>query len=117
MRISDWSSDVCSSDLKARSRNSGGAQNVGGIGIMQRCGLVAVVGAPNAGKSTLVNALVGKKVAITSPKTQTTRTRLLGVALEGQAQIMQIGRAPCRERVCPYVEISVVDVSGQKKKE
>src|SRR3546814_9978842 len=75
---------------KARSRNSGGAQNVGGIGIMQRCGLVAVVGAPNAGKSTLVNALVGQKVAITSPKTQTTRTRLLGVALEGEAQIMLV---------------------------
>src|SRR3546814_20223559 len=90
MRISDWSSDVCSSDLKARSRNSGGAQNVGGIGIMQRCGLVAVVGAPNAGKSTLVNALVGQKVAITSPKTQTTRTRLLGVALEGAAKIMLV---------------------------
>src|SRR3546814_146537 len=57
---------------------------------MQRCGLVAVVGAPNAGKSTLVNALVGQKVAITSPKTQTTRTRLLGVALEGEAQIMLV---------------------------
>src|SRR3546814_4935976 len=75
---------------KSRSRNSGGAQNVGGIGIMQRCGLVAVVGAPNAGKSTLVNALVGQKVAITSPKTQTTRTRLLGVALDGEAQIMLV---------------------------
>jgi len=49
----------------------------------QRCGLVAVVGAPNAGKSTLVNALVGQKVAIVSPKAQTTRTKLLGVAIEG----------------------------------
>ena len=56
----------------------------------QRCGLVAIVGAPNAGKSTLVNALVGQKVAITSPKAQTTRTRLLGVALEGDAQIMLV---------------------------
>lgn len=56
----------------------------------QRCGLVAIVGAPNAGKSTLVNALVGQKVAITSPKAQTTRTRLLGVALEGEAQIMLV---------------------------
>ncbi len=46
-----------------------------------RCGLVAVLGAPNAGKSTLVNALVGQKVAITSPKAQTTRARLLGIAL------------------------------------
>ena len=49
----------------------------------QRCGLVAVVGAPNAGKSTLVNALVGQKVAIVSAKAQTTRARLMGVAIEG----------------------------------
>ena len=54
----------------------------------ERCGVVAVVGAPNAGKSTLVNALVGQKVAIVSPKAQTTRTRLLGVAIEGEAQIL-----------------------------
>jgi GTP-binding protein Era len=48
----------------------------------QHCGLVAVIGAPNAGKSTLVNALVGQKVAIVSAKAQTTRARLLGIALE-----------------------------------
>ncbi|MDG2002127.1 MAG: GTPase Era [Novosphingobium sp.] len=52
------------------------------------CGLVAVIGAPNAGKSTLVNALVGQKVAITSSKAQTTRARLLGVALTGETQII-----------------------------
>ncbi|USA40703.1 GTPase Era [Pelagerythrobacter marinus] len=46
-----------------------------------RCGLVAVIGAPNAGKSTLVNQLVGQKVAITSAKAQTTRARMLGIAL------------------------------------
>jgi GTP-binding protein Era len=56
----------------------------------QRCGLIAVVGAPNAGKSTLVNALVGQKVAIVSPKAQTTRTRLLGVAIEGDAQLLLV---------------------------
>ncbi|MDQ4419683.1 GTPase Era [Sphingobium sp. DEHP117] len=56
----------------------------------QRCGVVAVLGAPNAGKSTLVNALVGQKVAITSPKAQTTRTRVLGVALEGETQIVLV---------------------------
>jgi GTP-binding protein Era len=56
----------------------------------QHCGLVAIVGAPNAGKSTLVNALVGQKVAIVSPKAQTTRTRLMGVALEGNAQILLV---------------------------
>ena len=56
----------------------------------QRCGVVAVLGAPNAGKSTLVNALVGQKIAITSPKAQTTRTRVLGVALEGETQIVLV---------------------------
>jgi len=56
----------------------------------QRCGLIAVVGAPNAGKSTLVNALVGQKVAIVSPKAQTTRTRLMGVAIEGEAQLLLV---------------------------
>ncbi len=50
--------------------------------------MVAVVGAPNAGKSTLVNAIVGQKVAIVSPKAQTTRTRLMGVAIEGEAQML-----------------------------
>jgi GTP-binding protein Era len=53
-----------------------------------RCGLVAIVGAPNAGKSTLVNALVGQKVAIVSPKAQTTRTRIMGIAIEGRAQML-----------------------------
>jgi GTPase len=52
------------------------------------CGLVAVLGAPNAGKSTLVNALVGQKVAIVSAKAQTTRARLMGIALEGATQII-----------------------------
>jgi GTP-binding protein Era len=56
----------------------------------QRCGFVAVVGAPNAGKSTLVNALVGQKVAIVSPKAQTTRTRLIGVAIAGESQILLV---------------------------
>jgi GTP-binding protein Era len=54
----------------------------------EHCGLVAVVGAPNAGKSTLVNAIVGQKVAIVSPKAQTTRTRLMGIAIHGEAQIL-----------------------------
>jgi GTPase len=58
--------------------------------LTQKCGLVAIVGAPNAGKSTLVNALVGQKVAIVSPKAQTTRVRLMGIAMEGDAQIMLV---------------------------
>ncbi|WJY18539.1 GTPase Era [Alteriqipengyuania flavescens] len=53
-----------------------------------KCGVVAVIGAPNAGKSTLVNQLVGQKVAITSPKAQTTRARILGIALHGDTQIV-----------------------------
>jgi GTP-binding protein Era len=53
-----------------------------------RCGIVAVIGAPNAGKSTLVNQLVGQKVAITSAKAQTTRARLLGIALADETQII-----------------------------
>ncbi len=54
----------------------------------QRFGTVAVVGAPNAGKSTLVNALVGQKVAIVTPKAQTTRTRLMGIAIAGESQLL-----------------------------
>src|SRR4051795_7438070 len=53
-----------------------------------KAGFVAVIGAPNAGKSTLVNALVGQKVAIVTPKAQTTRARLMGIAIEGEAQIL-----------------------------
>jgi len=55
-----------------------------------RAGFVAVIGAPNAGKSTLVNALVGQKVAIVSPKAQTTRARLMGIAIDGGAQILLV---------------------------
>jgi len=55
-----------------------------------RAGFVAVIGAPNAGKSTLVNALVGQKVAIVSAKAQTTRSRLMGIAIHGEAQILLV---------------------------
>ena len=56
----------------------------------QRCGTVAVLGAPNAGKSTLVNALVGQKVAIVSPKAQTTRARLMGIAIAAESQLLLV---------------------------
>ncbi|MEP3224659.1 MAG: GTPase Era [Parasphingorhabdus sp.] len=58
--------------------------------MIQKCGVVALIGAPNAGKSTLINALVGQKVAITSSKPQTTRTRLLGIAIEDNAQLLLV---------------------------
>jgi GTP-binding protein Era len=53
-----------------------------------RCGFVALIGEPNAGKSTLLNRMVGGKVSIVTHKVQTTRTRIRGVALEGAAQIV-----------------------------
>lgn len=55
-----------------------------------QCGFVALLGAPNAGKSTLVNQLVGAKVSIVTHKVQTTRTRIRGIAIEGDAQIVLV---------------------------
>ena len=68
-------------------------EGVGGAaprGEETRCGLVAVVGAPNAGKSTLVNALAGAKVTIVSPKPQTTRFRIRAVVTRGASQVVLV---------------------------
>jgi GTP-binding protein Era len=55
-----------------------------------RCGFVAVVGAPNAGKSTLVNRLAGAKLSIVTPKAQTTRFRILGIMMRGASQVLLV---------------------------
>src|SRR3954467_13692680 len=61
-----------------------------------RAGFVAIVGAPNAGKSTLVNAMVGSKVSIVSPKVQTTRMRVIGIAM---ADLPDEGQGGARAQV------------------
>jgi GTP-binding protein Era len=57
---------------------------------MTRCGFVAIVGAPNAGKSTLLNRMTGAKLSIVSPKAQTTRFRVLGILMRGQSQVLLV---------------------------
>lgn len=57
---------------------------------MTRCGFAAIVGAPNAGKSTLLNRLTGAKLSIVTPKAQTTRMRVLGILMRGETQILLV---------------------------
>ena len=60
------------------------------LDVSRRSGFVAILGAPNVGKSTLLNRLVGAKVSIVSPKVQTTRTRILGIRIENEVQVVFI---------------------------
>ena len=57
---------------------------------MIKCGVVAIIGKPNAGKSTLINAIIGEKVSIVSPKAQTTRNNILGILNDKDYQIVFI---------------------------
>jgi len=72
----------------ATGQNAGA--NNGAPSAPDRCGFIAVLGAPNAGKSTLVNRVVGTKVSIVSPKVQTTRARVMGIAVQDRAQMVFI---------------------------
>src|SRR5438477_9519782 len=71
---------------KALRHSSAATEN----GADKRCGFIALIGAPNVGKSTLINALVGAKVAIVSHKVQTTRALLRGIATAGEAQLVLV---------------------------
>ena len=85
-------------DLPAASNDADSA----GESQSTRCGLIAIVGRPNVGKSTLVNSLVGQKVSITSRKAQTTRHRITGVCTEGDTQFVFVDTPGFQTRHTKY---------------
>ncbi|MCC7048049.1 MAG: GTPase Era [Alphaproteobacteria bacterium] len=82
-----------------------------------RCGFVAVLGAPNAGKSTLVNRLVGAKVSIVSPKVQTTRTRVTAIGMAGNAQIVFLDTPGIFQGPRKRLERAMVDAAWRSAKD
>ena len=82
-----------------------------------RCGFIAVIGAPNAGKSTLVNQLIGAKVSIVSPKVQTTRTRVTGILAEGSDQAIFVDTPGIFRGAKRRLEKAMVDVAWRQAAE
>ena len=82
-----------------------------------RCGFIAVIGAPNAGKSTLVNQLIGAKVSIVSPKVQTTRTRVTGILAEGRDQAIFVDTPGIFRGAKRRLEKAMVDVAWRQAAE
>src|SRR3546814_16195197 len=103
MRISDWSSDVCSSDLGTRGAGGAGTRRVRAAAAAQRAVAVALPLRPD-----------GVAVALAYLRRAATDAEGLTTALDLRHE--RIGRASCRERVCQYVSISVVAVYLKKKK-
>lgn len=82
-----------------------------------RCGFIAVIGAPNAGKSTLVNQLIGAKVSIVSPKVQTTRTRVTGILAEDNYQAIFVDTPGIFKGAKRRLEKAMVDVAWRQAAE
>jgi len=84
---------------------------------LTRCGFIAVIGAPNAGKSTLVNQIIGAKVSIVSPKVQTTRTRVTGILAEGSDQAIFVDTPGIFRGAKRRLEKAMVDVAWRQASE
>ena len=82
-----------------------------------RCGFIAVIGAPNAGKSTLVNQLIGAKVSIVSPKVQTTRTRVTGILADGRDQAIFVDTPGIFRGAMRRLEKAMVDAAWRQAAE